>query len=999
MSDSNPQSKRIPDKNPFEDNDTATPSDFNQVLASGKFSAKYLKPSNQQNLDSTNSEDINENDNDNDNDNEIDTDSENDNIVRPVTIEGGFNNIDDSDNNDLSNSVLLSTSQWSQRQHSHQRRQSNLSNLISSSLSKSFSNLKDSSSFSQRSSTVNLRERDLSLSQDNMRNNSRNNNKSAINNNNNSINNNNNNNNNYDTPSPLPEIDVIDPHPELVEEVGKYLVTTDTTTDTNSNIVNNNSNNNNKDTIDNNDNNNNNTEPNEDLSPAGGNFDSLKLQGGDITRGIYNWVNEHTENKRDVSPLKRVASYGSPSRRRESYGAADAEDNDDDMMSVSEMQMPGGFRRSFLVQKNTNNNSSGLDNSNELEDVNEDDENVHSHSHRFKNSSRRKRKQRTTVPVKQTFLTSNFIEFLALYGHFAGEDLRDEEDDANNGSKMSQDILGDYDSESQSESENDNLYYDEESAIDEVSPPISSILSSRFSDHRGRASQVGSGSFGAGNIQSQLMVPPSPYQLQKQARLQKLKTGAINREKGRKRGVSNGKAFLLLLKAFIGTGIVFLPKSFSNGGLLFCNLMIIAFSFVSFYCFIILINTTKRLNVTGYADAGLKLLGKNLQICILASLAMSQIGFASSYTVFVAENLKDLSRLITDKEYGIEIFIAIQLIIFLPLSLTRDLGKLSFTALIADACILFGLIYIYFCSIDNIIINGVSEKISMFNGQSWTLFMGTAVFAYEGIGLLIPIQESMKNPKDFDFLLFLVMVVVTIIFVTLSTIAYLSFGDDVETVILMNFPKNNLTAVIQLLYVIAILLSTPIQVFPAIRIFENYFFSRERKTWKERIRRISDASLTSPLLDQNSNANYDSTSNLRPKFSNSSLNNNNNNSNNNGNGSDLRDPTVNGLIGKDGVLSGKIDPAIKWMKNILRVVVVCGMCLIGYTGSVDLDKFVSLVGSFTCVPLIYIYPPLLYLFCFKDELSIYQKSLNVVILIIGCVLAVYTSYQTISSWI
>ncbi|GMF03947.1 unnamed protein product [[Candida] boidinii] len=120
MSDSNPQSKHIPDKNPLEADDT-TPSGFNQVLASGKFSAKYLKPLNQRNLDSTNSEDIN--DNDNDNDNEIDTDSENENIVRPVTIEGGFNNIDDSDNNDLSNSVLLSTSQWSQRQHSHQRRQ------------------------------------------------------------------------------------------------------------------------------------------------------------------------------------------------------------------------------------------------------------------------------------------------------------------------------------------------------------------------------------------------------------------------------------------------------------------------------------------------------------------------------------------------------------------------------------------------------------------------------------------------------------------------------------------------------------------------------------------------------------------------------------------------------------------------------------------------------------------------------------------------------------
>jgi proton-coupled amino acid transporter len=68
-------------------------------------------------------------------------------------------------------------------------------------------------------------------------------------------------------------------------------------------------------------------------------------------------------------------------------------------------------------------------------------------------------------------------------------------------------------------------------------------------------------------------------------------------------------------------------------------------------------------------------------------------------------------------------FILIQLVIFLPLALVRNLAKLSTTALIADAFILAGLLYIWSSEITIIGERGLAE-VQMFNPKDFPLFVG-----------------------------------------------------------------------------------------------------------------------------------------------------------------------------------------------------------------------------------------------------------------------------------
>jgi len=73
--------------------------------------------------------------------------------------------------------------------------------------------------------------------------------------------------------------------------------------------------------------------------------------------------------------------------------------------------------------------------------------------------------------------------------------------------------------------------------------------------------------------------------------------------------------------------------------------------------------------------------------------------------------------------YEVQVFIYLQLIIFLPFALIRDIAKLSTAALIADVFIFAGLIYIFGSEIYLVAERGIGE-VKMFNPTHFPLLIG-----------------------------------------------------------------------------------------------------------------------------------------------------------------------------------------------------------------------------------------------------------------------------------
>ncbi|KAJ5225407.1 Amino acid transporter [Penicillium chermesinum] len=551
------------------------------------------------------------------------------------------------------------------------------------------------------------------------------------------------------------------------------------------------------------------------------NFSSLQLQGGDMTREVYRWAEDAESENRFARSKSFSISRPTPETQTE---------------DIQTILIPGGFRRDFLRRTAASPHRGS----------------THGSNH-------------GGAPPQPQLPTTNFLEFLTLYGHFAGEEL--EEDD---------EVLG----------------------------PDEYFSSGNWDDQdEGRES---------GEDAALLQGDNARRRVRKRKHKQRAPAGT---------STTTG-AVLLLLKSFVGTGILFLPRAFLNGGLLFSSLVLLAVSLLSYYAFILLVNTRMRIEGS-FGDIGGILYGKHMRRIILGSIVLSQLGFVSAYIVFVSQNLQAFVLAVSKcKSFiDIKVMVLVQLIIFLPLSLIRDISKLGFTALIADVFILLGLLYIYYYDAVTLIGNGGISDVISFNPATWSMFIGTAIFTYEGVGLIIPIQESMKQPQRFPGVLAGVMVIITLIFLSAGALSYAAYGSATKTVILLNLPQDDkFVNVVQLLYSLAILLSTPLQLFPAIRIMENELFTR----------------------------------------------------------------------------SGKYNPYIKWQKNGFRFFLVLVCAVVAWAGADDLDKFVALVGSFACVPLIYVYPPLLHLRGCAGSKR--QAIADVVLAVFGGIVCIYTTFLTIQNW-
>jgi amino acid permease len=112
--------------------------------------------------------------------------------------------------------------------------------------------------------------------------------------------------------------------------------------------------------------------------------------------------------------------------------------------------------------------------------------------------------------------------------------------------------------------------------------------------------------------------------------------------------------------------------------------------------------------------------------------------------------------------------------------------------------------------------------------------------------IVIPIVESMQRPEKFPFVLTLGMMIVCVIYILIGTISYLAYGDTVQAAVIYNFPPDNkLTITVKLLYSLAICLTAPLMLFPALKIIENGLFYKLRSgrdsirvKWSKNIYRI-----------------------------------------------------------------------------------------------------------------------------------------------------------------
>lgn len=128
----------------------------------------------------------------------------------------------------------------------------------------------------------------------------------------------------------------------------------------------------------------------------------------------------------------------------------------------------------------------------------------------------------------------------------------------------------------------------------------------------------------------------------------------------------------------------------------------------------------------------------------------------------------------------------------------------------------------YYITTDTEEERAVRSSIKFFDLAHYPLFFGIAILNFEGNPATLNVQASMKYPKRFPFVFIVSAFTVSSMVITVSSLSYIAYGSEVEDLITLNLPHNDLTTLVRLLYSFGLLASFPLQLFPCLDIVENF---------------------------------------------------------------------------------------------------------------------------------------------------------------------------------
>eukprot|EP00607_Mallomonas_marina_P003981 CAMPEP_0182437348 /NCGR_PEP_ID=MMETSP1167-20130531/84986_1 /TAXON_ID=2988 /ORGANISM="Mallomonas Sp, Strain CCMP3275" /LENGTH=459 /DNA_ID=CAMNT_0024630235 /DNA_START=511 /DNA_END=1887 /DNA_ORIENTATION=- len=299
---------------------------------------------------------------------------------------------------------------------------------------------------------------------------------------------------------------------------------------------------------------------------------------------------------------------------------------------------------------------------------------------------------------------------------------------------------------------------------------------------------------------------------------------------------SNWSTAVALIKGMVGVFILYLPFLVSKTGIVFGTIFILMFGSLSTWSMLLLSECSDATGCQHYGEIGTEALQNPWgQRFVDISIFLSQLGFCISYYTYVSSNLLSfplVDSVLTSHFSNIcrneIVLVCLQILLYVPLSWVRRLSRLSQTLVFANVFMVSGVLITYGYSAYNLI-STEPKPVEAFNLQGSVIFLSSFVISFEGIGLVLPIKESMANKQDFSGILMKVMFGVSTVYALFAITIYLSFGANTSRFATLDLPENVIGGFVKLAYCGAIFLTYPLMLFPAIHLLERILF----KGWKK----------------------------------------------------------------------------------------------------------------------------------------------------------------------
>ncbi|XP_055498640.1 proton-coupled amino acid transporter 1 [Leucoraja erinacea] len=328
-----------------------------------------------------------------------------------------------------------------------------------------------------------------------------------------------------------------------------------------------------------------------------------------------------------------------------------------------------------------------------------------------------------------------------------------------------------------------------------------------------------------------------------------------------KNGINWPEALIHLLKGNIGTGLLILPLAVKNAGIVLGPISMVVMGVVAVHCMQMLVKCSHYLctklhkpfldygNVVqcSLEESSILCLRKNSifgRCFVEFFLILTQLGFCCVYFVFLADNIKQVvdAANITNNNCSQNISTVVHgsmdsrlyILSFLPfiilLVFIQNLKYLTPLSMLANLAMLVSVILIFIHLFAHISHSSDLPKVG--DWKSFAMFFGTAIFAFEGIGVVLPLENKMQKPHQFPAILYSAIAIVTILYVSIGVLGYTCFGEEIKGSVTLNLPPCWLYQSVKILYSFGIFITYAVQFFVAAEILVPLAVIRVPEHWK-----------------------------------------------------------------------------------------------------------------------------------------------------------------------
>uniref|UniRef100_A0A182R0H3 Amino acid transporter transmembrane domain-containing protein n=1 Tax=Anopheles farauti TaxID=69004 RepID=A0A182R0H3_9DIPT len=291
---------------------------------------------------------------------------------------------------------------------------------------------------------------------------------------------------------------------------------------------------------------------------------------------------------------------------------------------------------------------------------------------------------------------------------------------------------------------------------------------------------------------------------------------------------TNLDTLMHMLNGNLGTGILAMPDAFKNAGLYVGFFGTLAMGVICTHCMHLLVRCSHELcrrygrPSLSYAEVGYcaldsgptwaQPLATSFRRLINTFLIVMQLGLCCVYYLFVAVNLRELLEYL-GVHVSILTILGYLLVPLVLMNMVRSLKLLTPTSLTASVLAIAGLAIAFL-----FLLQDLPHSTSVQPVSSWStlpLYFGTVMYAFEGIGVVLPLENNMANPSDFiawNGVLNTGMTVVVCLYSAVGFYGYLKYGEQAQGSVTLNLPNDHLLAqLVRLLMAVAVLASYALQ--------------------------------------------------------------------------------------------------------------------------------------------------------------------------------------------